>query len=278
MAGLYGALTIGVFGALVGNTRGIISGVSSNVSIIMALVVAQYTNTVAEALAVAILAGLIQMAFGVMRLARYISYLPISLLNGFFTGVGILLITTQIAPALGVPHVSGGPVGAIQALPFTVLRANLDAALVTATCLAVVILWRGRLQRLAPRQLVLLIAGTAVGILWLKDAPAVGPITVGIPTIQWPDFSIAFLLRAVQPAFMIAIISSITILMGSMLVESVTGRQQQANRLQFAHGLGNVAAGLVGGLPGGISNGSMANVLSGGRTFVSNLVAWQLSC
>lgn len=272
VAGLYGALTIGIFGTVVGNTRGIISGVNSNVAIVMALVVAQYTNTIAEAFAVAMLAGLIQTAFGVMRLARYISYLPISLLNGFFTGVGVLLITTQIAPALGAPNVGGRVAGALQALPFTIARANLDAALVSATCLVVVILWPRRLERFIPRHLMLLIAGMVVGIFWLNDAPTVGSISAGIPVIQWLDFSMEFLLRAVQPAFMIAMISSITILMGSTLVESITGREQQANRIQFAHGLGNVAAGLVGGLAGGISNASTANALSGGRTFVSNLV------
>ena len=271
VAGLYGALAVGAFGALVGNTRGIISGVNPNVSIIMALVVAEYTNSIAEALAAAMLAGLIQIVFGLLRFGRYIAYVPTSLLNGFFTGVGILLITTQIAPAMGVARVGGGFSGAIGALPFTIERGNLDAVLVTGICFAVVILWRGPLKRLAPSQLMLLVAGTLAGIFWLREAPAVGEITVGIPAVQWPDFSVAFLLRAVQPAFMIAMLSSIGILIGSMMVESITGRQQQVNRLLVGHGMGNIAAGLIGGLPGGAANGTLANIYAGGRTVVSNL-------
>ena len=271
VAGLYGALAVGIFGALVGNTRGLISGVNANVSIIMALVVAEYTNSITEALAAAILAGLIQVVFGLLRFGRYIAYVPVSLLNGFFTGVGILLIVTQIAPAMGVANVSGDVTGAVAALPFTIAHANLDAVLVTAICFAVVILWRGPLKRVAPGQLMLLIVGILAGVLWLREAPVVGQIQAGLPAVRWPEFSMDFLLRAIQPAFMIAMISSLGVLIGAMMVESITDRPQQANRLLVGHGLGNIAAGLVGGLPGGGANGTLANVYSGGRTVVSNL-------
>ena len=271
VAGLYGAFAMGIFGALVGNTRGVISGVNPNVSIIMALVVAEYTHSIPEALATAMLAGFIQISFGLLSIGRYIAYLPISLLNGFFTGVGLLLITTQIAPAMGVANVSGGVSGALEALPFTIAHANLDAVLVTTTCFAVVICWRGPLQRFAPGQLVLIIAGILAGVFWLQDAPAVGDVNVGIPSIVWPKFTTEFLLKAVQPAFMIAMISSMGLLVASMLVESVSGRQQQTNRLLIGHGMGNIATSLVGGLPGGAGAGTLSNALSGGRTVVSNL-------
>ncbi len=271
VAALYGVLAIGIFGALVGNTRGLISGVNTNVSIIMAVVVAEYANSIAEALAIGMLAGVIQMAFGALRLGRYISYLPISLLNGYFTGVGLLLITTQIAPAMGGAKVGGGLPGALQALPSTIAHANLDAVIISVISLSVLFLWRGPLTRLAPSQLMLLIAGTLAGVFWVTGSPAVGPISAGIPVPQWPEFSVDFLLRAVQPAFMIATLSSLGNMTASMLVESISGRQQQANRIIFAHGMGNVAAGLIGGMPGGTGQGTLANSYAGGRTFVSNL-------
>ena len=271
VAALYGMLTLSLFGALVGNTRGSISGVNTNVAIIMALVVAEYTHSIAEALAVVMLAGLIQMVFGAMRFGRYISYLPISLLNGYYTGIGLILITTQFAPAVGTGKVGGGFSGALQALPFTVSRANLDAVLISMIGLSVVFLWRGPLKRIAPGELMLLIVGTMLGIFWLDGSPVVGPISVGIPKMLWPDFSLEFLLRAVQPAFMIALLSSLGTITASALVEGINGRQQQVNRIVFAHGMGNLASGLVGGMPGGAGQGTLANAFAGGRTFISNL-------
>ena len=271
VAGSYGALALGVFGALVGNTRGIISGPNPHVAIIMALVVSKYSNSVAEALAAAILAGVIQILFGLLRFGRYIDYVPVSLLTGFFTGVGILLVTTQAAPAMGVANGSGNPAQAMIAFPATIQNANLHAVAITAICLAAVILWRGPLQRIAPGQLILLTSGTLAGIFWLTEAPAVGPINVGLSALQWPQLSVGFLLRAAQPAFMIAMLSSMTILIASMMVESITGRQQQTDRLLVGHGIGNIAAGFIGGLPGSAAPATLVNAYSGGRTVVSNL-------
>ena len=247
VAGLYGALAVGVFGALVGGTRGIISGPNPNVTIIMALVVAEYSTSVSEALAVAVLAGLIQIMFGLLRFGRYISYVPASLLDGFFTGVGMLIVTIQILPAMGLASVGGGVIGAVKALPSAIANMNLDAVLVTVISLAAMVLWRGPLSRLAPSQFVMFVTGTLVGIFWLRDAPAIGTIEVGLSVPRLPELSLGFLLRAVQPAFMIALMSSIGILIGAMLVDSITGRQQQPNRLLVGHGMGNMAAGLIGG-------------------------------
>ncbi len=271
VAALHGALALGVFGALAGSTRAIISGPNPHVTIIIVLAVSKYTHSIGEALAAAILAGVIQILFGLLRIGRYIAYVPVSLLVGFFTGVGILLITTQAAPAMGVANVSGSPAGAMMALPSTIQNAKPHAAIITAICLAAVILWRGPLQRFAPGQLILVMAGTLAGIFWLTEAPAVGPIDVGIPTLQWPQLSMEFLLHTIQPAFMIAMLSSMTIMIASIMTETITGRQEQTNRLLVGHGIGNIAAGLVGGLPGSVSPATPVNAYSGGRTVVSNL-------
>ena len=271
LAGLYGALAIGVFGALVGGTRGIISGPNANVTIIMAVVATEYAHSITEALATAILAGIIQVIFGLMRFGRYISYVPVSLLDGFFVGVGLLIIATEILPALGLHPVSGGLVGAAMAAPSAVAKVNTDALLVTAVCFMMVLVWRGRLRRIAPDQFMMLVAGTLAGIFWLNGAPVIGEIHVGVPVPQLPEFSVGFFLRVVEPAFMIALISSFGLLIGAMLVDALTGLEEQPNRLLIGHGIGNMAAGLMGGIPGGAANGTLANVRAGGRTLVSNL-------
>ena len=272
VAGLYGALVLGVVGALGGNTRGIVSGPSTGTTVIMALVVAQYTHSIGEALVAAILAGLIQTLFGLLRFGRYISYVPSAVINGFLMGVGLLLIITQIAPATGVGNVGGGVFGSLRALPFTIAHANLDAVIITAICLTIAFLWRGRLNRLVPSYLMLVMTGTLVGVFWLTGAPTVGEISVGLPTVRWPEFSGEFVLRIVEPTFMIAMVSSLDVLASAVAVDSITGRRQQANRLLAAHGVGNIAAGLVGGLPGSVSGGTLVNVYAGGKTFVSNLI------
>ena len=103
VAGLYGAIAVCFFAAVFGGTRGMIGGPNMFVAVTMAVVVAEYADNLAEALTTAMLAGLIQISFGALRLGRYVSYVPNSLLSGFFTAIGILIIVSQTLPALGAP-------------------------------------------------------------------------------------------------------------------------------------------------------------------------------
>ena len=114
VAGLYGAIAVCLFSAIVGGTRSLICGPNIFATLTMAVVVAEYADNLAEAMTAAMLAGLIQIAFGALRLGRYISYTsytPYTLLSGFFTAVGILMITSQIPTAFGIPATDGGVVG-----------------------------------------------------------------------------------------------------------------------------------------------------------------------
>ena len=76
VAGLYGAIAVCLFSAMFGGTRGLICGPNIFTTLTMAVVVAEYANNLTEALTAAMLAGLIQVAFGALRLGRYLSYMP----------------------------------------------------------------------------------------------------------------------------------------------------------------------------------------------------------
>ena len=273
-AGVYGAITVGLFGAVFGGTRGMISGVNSLVAITMAVVVTEYTTTLAEAFTVAMLAGLIQILFGVLRLGRYIAYIPSSLTTGFFSGIGVVIVVTQCLPALGLPRAKGGLIGAVKTLPDAVTNVNVDALAITALCFAIAALWRGPLQRVVPAHLIMVVAGTLVGALWFRDAPVVGDLSldIGLSSLNLPIISAGFLLQALQPAFILALLSCLTSMMATLLLESVTGLRSRPNQTLISQGIGNTVAGLVGALPGGVGSGSLVNVRSGARSGVSGIV------
>ena len=85
VAGLYGAIAVCLFAALFGGTRGMIGGPNTFATVTTAVVVAEHTDNLAAALTTAMLAGLILVGFGVLKLGRYMSYIPYSLLSSFFT-------------------------------------------------------------------------------------------------------------------------------------------------------------------------------------------------
>ena len=124
VAGLYGAIAVCLSAALFGGTRGMIAGPNTFATVTTAVVVAEYTDNLAAALTTAMLAGLILIGFGVLRLGRYMSYIPYSLLSSFFTALGILIMVTQTLPALGAPQVESGVMGSVRAWPEAVANAT----------------------------------------------------------------------------------------------------------------------------------------------------------
>ena len=271
VAGLYGAVAVGIFGSLLGGTRGFIYGPNTAVTVIMGLVVAEYADSLAEAATIGILAGLILIVFGLLGLGRYATYIPTSLTSGFFAAFGVLIMVKQFIPALGGASPPGGIINSIVSWPESVRDANFEALALTAICVAVAVLWRGRLLRIAPALFAALVVGTVVGWLLLQDAPTVGEIPSGLPDLQLSAISLSFFLHSLQPAFIMALLASLSTFVIALRVDAITGTQHKPNRELFAQGLGNIAAGLTGGMPGSNAPGTMPNALSGGRSPVAGV-------
>ena len=270
VAGLYGAAAVSLFAALFGGTRGMISGPNILVTLTMAAVVSQYADSLAEAASAAILAGLIQMGFGALRLGRYVSYIPYSLIAGFFTAFGILLIIKQGLLALGASP-GGTALDSIRAMPDAIRDANLEALAVAVFCVVLGVAWRGKLLKIAPSQFAVLVCGTILAVLFFAGAPTIGTIPQGLPAPELPAFSLDTVIRLAQPAFAMALLSSLSTLIVALPLDTITGVQHKPNQELGAQGIGNVAAGLIGGLPGGVTPGTFANAFSGGRTQVAGL-------
>ena len=270
-AGLYGAFATALISAIVGGARGVIPGPNVVVATVVAVVVTDYASSLAEAATIGIMAGAIQLVFAVLRLGRYITYVPQSLISGFFTAFGILVIASQAFPALGVATGGVGLLDNVNALPEAIRDRNADALTLALLCLLLGVLWRGRLSRLLPGSFAVLLVGTAAGALWLDSAPVIDEIPLGLPDIDVSALSTDFVVRAIEPAFMLALLSSISILVVSLNMDVITGDQHQSNRTVFGLGLGNIVAALFGGLSAAASSATFVNIFSGGRTVIAGL-------
>ena len=271
VAGLYGAVAVGIFASLFGGTRGFVYGPNTAVTVTMGVVVAQYADNLAQAATIGILAGLIQIVFGLLGLGRYASYIPTSLTSGFFAAFGVLIIVKQIIPALGGTPPQGDIINSIVSWPEAVRGVNFDALVLTVICVGAALLWRGRLLRFSPALFVALVVGIVAGWLLFRDAPTVGEIPSGLPGLQLSAISLEFFLHALQPAFIMALLASLSTFIIALRVDAITGTQHKPNREMLAQGLGNMAAGFTGGMPGSFGAGTLSNALSGGRSPVAGL-------
>ena len=273
-AGLYGAIAVGFFAAVFGGTRSQISGPTAPMAVAMSVIITTHASNLSEALTVVMAAGVLQMLFGVLGIGRFIAYTPHVVVSGFMTGIGIIVMLIQTLPFLGAPTAAGGAIGAVRAWPEAVENLNLDALAIAAATLAIGALWPRRLARVVPGSLVALIAGTALGMLVFRGAPVIGEVPSGLPQLQHLGLpSAGFLLRALQPALILALLGSVDSLLTSLVADSLTGTRHNANRELVGQGLGNLVAGLFGGVPGaGATMGTVTNIRAGGQTRVSGVV------
>jgi SulP family sulfate permease len=267
-AGIYGAIAVGFFAAVFGGTPSQISGPTGPMTVAMAVVVTQYTQgDPVEAFTVVILGGLFQIALGLMRIGRFVSYTPYSVISGFMTGIGVIIIIIQVLPFLGIEPVPGGPVAVILAWPSLLGSFNTDAIIVALIALAIGFAWRGRPARYVPGPLVALVAGSLVGVLWLNGAPTIGDIPRGLPEFHIPVVSLDFILRVIQPALILALLGSIDSLLTSLIADSITRTRHKPNKELVGQGIGNMASGFIGGLPGaGATLGTVVSIRAGGRS------------
>ena len=271
-AGLYSAIAMGFFAAVFGGTRSQISGPTAPMTVAMAVIVTTHATNLTEALTVVVLGGLLQVLLGVSRIGRFVAYTPHVVISGFMSGIGIIIIVIQILPFLGTAVVPGGAVGAIGALPEALGTVNASAVAIGAVTLAVCFLWPRRLSHFLPAPLVALIAGTALGVVWLNDAPVIGQIPTGMPELQFALPSASFLASALEPALILALLGSVDSLLVSLVADSMTRTQHKPNRELVGQGIGNMVSGLFGGLPGaGSPVLTVTNIRAGGRTRLSGV-------
>ena len=266
-AGLYGAIAVGFFAAFLGGTSTQISGPTAPMAIVMAVVIASYAGSFTEALAIVVLAGLLQALLGALKLGRFVAYTPYVVVSGFMSGIGVLVMAIQVLPFLGSDPVPGGAVGMVRGLPAAVGGVNWSAVAVGCVTLAFSVFWPRRLARYLPGTLAGLVPGTLLGALWLNDAPVVGPIPTGLPMLQLEMPSLDFLARAVEPALILALVGSVVSLLTCLVADSLTRTSHDPNRELVGQGAGNMAAGLIGGLPGaGTPVYTVPNIRAGGTT------------
>ena len=272
-AGLYGAIGVGLFAALFGGTRSQISGPTAPMAVAMAVIITEHASTMSEALIVVMMGGFLQILLGVLRIGRYVAYTPHVVIAGFMSGSALSVMLIQALPFIGAPAAPGGVVGTVQVLSDAIGDINYSAFVIAFITLAVGILWPKRLSKVVPGTLVALIAGTLLSVLWFTEVPVIGIIPAGLPEIILVPPTSDFLLHAIEPALILALLGSVDSLLTSLIADSLTGTRHRADQELVGQGIGNMVAGLIGGLPGaGATMGTVTNIRAGGTTRLSGAI------
>jgi SulP family sulfate permease len=267
LAGLYGAIIVGLFAAIFGGTPSQVSGPTGPMTVVAATILADAGSPAALFLAVS-LGGLLQILLGRLRLGSYIRYIPYPVISGFMTGIGVIIVLLQLPPILG--HTSPSkPIEAISALGPSLSAINLPALLLGLGTLAVVY-GLPRLLPAVPASLAALIGGTLAAT-WLQlDVPTIGAIPSGLPSLQLPPLDLTLWSKVFLPAVTLAMLGAIDSLLTSLVADQLTKVPHDSNRELVGQGIGNAVAGLFGGLPGaGATMRTVVNIRNGGHSRLS---------
>lgn len=287
LAGLTGAMMLGFFASLFGGTPSQISGPTGPMTVISATLISSVwaasgshsieTVIISMALA-AMLCGVFQILFGILKIGKYIRYIPYPVLSGFMSGIGIIIIVQQIYPLLGLKS----PVlivDMIMQLPSKIAGFNLTALLLGLGTVAIIYLFP-LITKKIPATLVALVVMTVVAVCVPFDSKlTIGEIPSGFPLpffvahnvagVDW----LAVTKMSVIPALTLAGLGSIDTLLTSVVADNTTKVKHNSNQELIGQGIGNMAVGLFGGLPGaGATMRTIVNIKSGGRNKLSGMV------
>ena len=279
-AGLYGAILVGLFAALFGGSPTLISEPTGPMTVVFTAVIAKLIgsnpeNGMAMAFTVVIMAGLFQMLFGLMRLGKYVTLMPYTVISGFMSGIGVILVILQIGPLLGHAAPSGGVLGVLGTLPSLIANIQTDETILAVLTIAILFLIPAQAKRYLPPQLVALIVGTLVSVLLLgsADIRRIGEIPTGLPELAMPVFDIAEWQIMLVDAIVLGLLGCIDALLTSVIADSLTRQQHNSDKELIGQGIGNMMSGMFGGLPGaGATMGTVLNIQAGARTALSGLI------
>jgi sulfate permease, SulP family len=282
IAGMYGAIFVGLFAAIFGGTPAQVSGPTGPMTVVMAAIFLQYTGMfpddpaqgAALAFTVVMMGGLFQIGFGMFKLGKYIELVPLPVVSGFMSGIGVIIIFLQFAPLLGQATASK-PLIAAQSLPDYIANYNQTSLILAIISLIVVYgvpKFLPTINKLAPSPLLALVFGTVAYLIFMPagSTPIIGEIPTGFPDIQLPVIDLSIMLMMVASSLTLAGLGAIDSLLTSLVADDITRTLHKSDRELIGQGIGNTIAGLFGGLPGaGATMRTVANVKAGGRTPIS---------
>jgi SulP family sulfate permease len=276
-AGLYGAIATGIIAAVFGGTPVQITGPTGPMTLVVASVMAMKALPsggldLSAAVGIFVLAGLMQIALGAFRVGSYIRYVPYPVISGFMSGIGVIIILQQLFPMLGKEAPSSDPFTILRSLHTLGDSINWAAVALSALTVATVLILP-RFTKAVPASLVALVVLSIAAVLLKLEVPVIGEIPSGLPNLVIPSFDLQRLPTLLSVALQLALLGAIDSLLTALVADNITRTRHDSNRELIGQGLGNIAAGLIGGLPGaGATMRTVVNVNAGGKGRFSGVI------
>ncbi|WP_182036674.1 SulP family inorganic anion transporter [Vibrio diabolicus] len=279
-AGLWGAIMVGLFASLFGGSNTLISEPTGPMTVIMTAVLtsmmAKYPETgMAMTFTVVMMAGAFQILLGTLKLGKYVTLMPYSVISGFMSGIGVILIILQLSPLTGHAAPSGGVLGTLSALPETISNLKFSELFLGLLTLGILFFFPKQYRKYIPAQLVALVAVTLLSVMFFdtEDIRRIGEIPAGLPSLVAPHIDPDMFVEMVIDALVLGTLGCIDTLLTAVIGDSLTRKEHDSDKELRGQGLANMISGLFGALPGaGATMGTVTNIQVGARSPLSGVI------
>ena len=272
-AGLTTAIVAGVVAAVFGGSHVQVSGPTGAMTVVLVPLVARYGPD--AVLVVGVLAGLLVVTAGVLRLGRALAYMPWPVIEGFTLGIAVIIFLQQVPSALGVvtPEGENTALVAVAAAGDALTHGSFATIALVALVVGLMTVLP-RLHRSVPASLVAVAVATMVAEVAGWDVARIGALPSSLPTPSLPSIPFSELDRYLSAAFAVAALAAIESLLSAKVADGMAdGRPHDPDRELVGQGLANVVSPLFGGMPatGAIAR-TAVNVRAGARTRLASVV------
>ena len=286
IAGVWGAIAGGIVGGLFGGCMVGVSGPTApkaaQIAAFMGAFVIGTTNEpdLVAAFSIIFLSGIILVLISILKISRFIHYIPYSVVAGFMCGIGVIVILTQINAFLGLD--SEKNIRAVfENFRYTIQNVNVEALYVAFPSLLILFFWSTLEKKIKflmniPSPLIALIIGTSIAYLMNLNIPYIGDKMTGANDAKIFSFYFPDLTRISEfmfPAFALAGLAVLDSLLSCIVADNITGNRLSSDRETFGQGMANMAAGLFGGVTTATATmRTVANIKFGGKTPLASIV------
>ena len=275
--GIYTAIVAGFLISFLGGSRVQIAGPTAAFATIVAGIVAK--NGMDGLMLATILAGILLIVMGFLRLGSLIKFIPYTITTGFTSGIAVTILIGQIKDFMGLTYPDGTvtieTMEKMAAIVRNIGTVNWQAVAVGVVCLAILIIWP-RVSEKIPGSLIAVIVSILMVKFLKMDVSTIGNqyiISNALPSLRLPVISIGSVTAVASDAVTIAILAAIESLLSCVVADSMINSHHRSNMELIAQGVGNIGSALFGGIPatGAIAR-TAANIKNGGRSPIAGIV------
>ena len=275
--GIYTAIIAGFIISFLGGSRVQIAGPTAAFATIVAGIVAK--NGMGGLALATVLAGILLIVMGLLRLGSLIKFIPYTITTGFTAGIAVTILVGQIKDFLGLIYPKGTvtieTMEKVEAIVKNIKTINYEALIVGAVCLVVLIIWPYISEKI-PGSLIAVFVGIAMVKGLNMHVNTIGnlyEISNKLPSFKMPTMSIYAVKNVASDAVTIAILAAIESLLSCVVADGMINSHHRSNMELIAQGAGNIGSALFGGIPatGAIAR-TAANIKNGGRTPIAGMV------